>query len=389
MTDFQIKFKFIFLRYLLIAASFIGIYTFLNWWLVLDTDTVHLSDVVTNIIGPLVLPFIPVLIWLRPRIKLLVFNTTGRRDPAAFYIMLASFTIGGTTCITQEYITTATGKLTQLENISTINNKPLTKYYTLKYHFIDKQHCQTFRTYGTSDKGSKLNWDYYIVCPIYTDSVGHLFNFSGAVKKNDSLNAASRFEKISPSALIVINGIPVSRITLSKINPQSIASIDVFNSKTAMILYGNAGKEGAILFTLKNATPVAPKAWLGVHYSKQVSNRLSQSEKDTLQKDFLKNSFRDFQLRDQERFIYLDRIGYGTHRTYYTKAINYEHDFGKYPIVFEAVNEPFEARNGEKLKWLVIAFAAGSALLLFIMQFPPVNKLKLKELMPDDPGKLG
>jgi rhomboid protease GluP len=322
MTDFQIKFKFIFLRYLLIAVGFVGIYTFLNWWLVLNKDAVRINENIINIIIPLALAFLPVLIWLRPRIKLLVLNNTKHKDPAILYIMLAGFTIGTTTVMAQNYTTVATGKLTQLESINTIHKKPLTKYYTLNHHFIGKQYCRTYETYGTTDKGHKLDWNYYIVSPIYADSVGRGLN--PGITSND-------------------------------------------------------GSKSAPIF-------ITPKAWLGVHYFKEVSNSLNKAEKDTLEKEFLKNSFRDFKWRDQEHFIYLDRIGYGIHRTYYTKAINYTHYFGTYPIIFEAAYQPFEARYGNKLTWLAIVFAAGSALLLFIMQFPQINKQKLNEIMPADPG---
>src|ERR671911_270910 len=108
------KFNLVYLHFIIIAVCFIIIYTFLNWVLFIKTDFITIKEQVINFWMPCLLPWIPILIFLRPRIKLLSF----KNENASFlYQFLAVFAIAAPTIITQGFLTTATGKLTQLENI--------------------------------------------------------------------------------------------------------------------------------------------------------------------------------------------------------------------------------------------------------------------------------
>ena len=53
-------------------------------------------------------------------------------------------------------------------------------------------------------------------------------------------------------ALIVVNGVPTSSMSLDDISPDDIADISVLKGATASALYGNRGSNGAIMITTKN-----------------------------------------------------------------------------------------------------------------------------------------
>ncbi|GAA4317535.1 rhomboid family intramembrane serine protease [Mucilaginibacter gynuensis] len=67
----------------------------------------------------------------------------------------------------QEYLLTATGKLTRIQNIDEINQKPLTKYYIIANHYIDKQHATVHRKTEVSGRNNNyLTFHLYFACPI-------------------------------------------------------------------------------------------------------------------------------------------------------------------------------------------------------------------------------
>ena len=157
------KLRIIYKPFLLISAGFIILYTLLHWLLFIKA-AIPLKEEVVKLWLPFGLPWIPILIWLRPRIKLLSF----KNDNAAFgYQFLASIAIALPTIIAQEYLVTATGKLTQLDNISQIGKSERTKYYELKHYYIDKEHIAIQNTAVVAGKHNEhLSMLIYVAIPI-------------------------------------------------------------------------------------------------------------------------------------------------------------------------------------------------------------------------------
>ena len=157
------KLRLIYKPFVLIAIGFVLIYTFLHWLLFLKAGIPMKEDIIKFWL-PFGLPWIPVLIWLRPRIKLLHF----KNDNAYFvYLFLACIAIAIPTIITQEYLVTATGKLTQLENISQISQYDKTKYYSLKNCYIDKQYIAIQNTTSITGRTNEyFNMFIFVAMPI-------------------------------------------------------------------------------------------------------------------------------------------------------------------------------------------------------------------------------
>lgn len=171
MKELTDKLRLIYKHFVLIAIGFILTYTLLHWLLFIK-EGVPLKEDIVKFWLPFGLPWIPILIWLRPRIKLLNF----KNDNTSFgYQFLASIAIAIPTIIAQEYLVTATGKLTHLDNISQITKSEQTKYYSLKNYYIDKQHIAVQNTASVTGKHNEnFNMLIYVAMPILENNADTL-----------------------------------------------------------------------------------------------------------------------------------------------------------------------------------------------------------------------
>ncbi|HVV56520.1 MAG TPA: rhomboid family intramembrane serine protease [Mucilaginibacter sp.] len=385
MKEYGKKFRLIFLPFALINVVLVIAYTFLRWALFIKMTLFTVDLDILDLWGPMVLPWIPILIWLRPRIKLLnLKNKNGKGDPLMGYMAFAWMAMFAPLAIAQAYIETATGKLTQLENISLVNKQPLTKYYKIKHFYIDKKLCGYKTRFEIS---GKYNQDFdmyiYVAVPVYdTDHIIKKYNYTISAPKSP-IN--------SNNALIVVNGKITDRDYLHSVNPRSIDKITVLKGRTGEALYGNAGKNGAILITTKQGrftdtlesiqednAKYTPFAWIGVKYQKTVSSRLSSDEKQQRYQQFATQSQAAFDSADLNKFIYLDRISYSSDFKGYISAVKKDPFYSSLntspPIIFTTVNEPFEARNGHKLLWVFGAMGIGFTFFLITLLFKPLRR---------------
>jgi len=158
------KLRLIFKPFVIIAIGFILTYTFLHWLLFIKMG-IPLKEDIIKFWLPFGLPWIPILIWLRPRVKLLHFKNDNAHF---FYQFLACAAIFVPTLIAQEYLVTATGKLTELNSITELNHFAPTKYYTLKSYFIDKEKLGIYSAFDVSGKNNEsFNMHIYVAMPIF------------------------------------------------------------------------------------------------------------------------------------------------------------------------------------------------------------------------------
>ena len=166
MSSFLKKFNLIYLPFLFIAIVFIPGYTFLKWLLFINLRLFSFKDMIINFGLPMALPWIPLLIWLRPRIKLLRLEVKNG-NLITLYLVIAWLAIAAPTIVAQYYIDAATGKLTALNTINDIAKNEETKYYSLKNYYIDKRMIGVHPSFDVSGKYSEdFNMHLYVVLPI-------------------------------------------------------------------------------------------------------------------------------------------------------------------------------------------------------------------------------
>jgi hypothetical protein len=145
--------------------AFIIGYNFLYWLFFIQFDNTFQYLVAFQIIAPNLFAWVPVLIWLEKRLKLLKLKPNSRTH--FLFLQLAVFAIGIPACITQYYLEEICGKCTALENINQLNSVPKSKFYTIKKYGLDQLHYSEYQTYYTSGKNNQnLELEFYIAIPI-------------------------------------------------------------------------------------------------------------------------------------------------------------------------------------------------------------------------------
>ena len=164
MQTLTFKLRHIYLPSLAMAIGFIVAYTFLDWALFIKLDLLPIQEDVLILWLAMFLPFAPVLIWLRPRIKLL--RIADR--PRGLYYIVAAMLAGAPTMILQDYLYKTTGEMTSLESINEITTVKGTKYYTLANCYMDKQNAAAQAAFNTSGRHNEdFVMHLYFVVPIW------------------------------------------------------------------------------------------------------------------------------------------------------------------------------------------------------------------------------
>ena len=116
-------------------------------------------------------------------------------------------------------------------------------------------------------------------------------------------------------------------------------------------------------------------------YSRGLSNNANDAEKEREYKSFVAETDTAFEHQDLNKFIYLDRIGNNASHRAYLKAISGVGGTQTAPIILEAKNEPFEARNGEKFFWIFASFSIGAGVFLLMVVIPKLNMAKASVML--------
>jgi len=374
------KLRQIYIPFLIIGLSIIVGYTFLNWLTMIYLQSFPFKEKIVNNMPPFIISYIAVLIWLRPRIKLLKLGTIGNFNLRITYSFIAAFAITAPTIIAQNYMVTATGKLTVLDNISHIERHVATKYYSLKNYFVDKKDFQTYTTTEVTGKHSEdLKIDVYIVCPLLPSKPAFYEETDKSIGHS--------------CPLLVVDGKPYRNLEPSAIPTEKILSSTKLSNYVAFQIYGEIAKNGAILLTTNHFIPVIKdsetktrtilpdtlKSWLGYKYSDCISNRISNQEQEKLIKTFRSDSKNNFELKDISKFVYLKRLGNSDEVEDYQNAICNSPLIQSSKIILLPINEPFESRNGNKFDWIYLSFGIGALLWLIMILYPELENKDMIE----------
>ncbi|HVW95245.1 MAG TPA: hypothetical protein VHA56_04715 [Mucilaginibacter sp.] len=347
--------------YLIILFSLLIGYTTLHWLLIIKLNLFQPSDDLVNFFIPMGLPWLPLLIWLRPRLKKLNYTTRGRQDPIAAIIIFSAFTMIGALLTAQLYMITTTGKLTILDKISDIHDVPETKYYNVHHYYLSKRYAHFFTFYDYTGKNHEnFTMDVCVAIPVFD----HLFP--------DTTIISRLRDGIDPRSLVIINGKRGTMSYLKTLPSDSIVLMRYVNPSFTMPKYGAAGKYGALLvathsYKLKNAPPskISPAAWLSVRFSKTLYNSIKADENESYMHKYIEKCYHDFMQRDYSGFTYLDQIA-NDERSKYLQAIQYGNNVNDpWPTILRPVYDSYARRNGNKLA--VFSGVNGGGLLLVLL----------------------
>jgi membrane associated rhomboid family serine protease len=199
MKDLIQKLKLIYLPFLITAIGLVISYTFLHWLLILKLELFHINEKVIDFWIPFCLPWIPILLFLRKRIKLLKFSEKAR-DPHFLYMIVAGIAIAVPSIIAQSYIRTASGQMSKLHSAEQINNSHLTKYYQFNKIYLDKRFAGIYWSVDVSGKHNEtMNFHGFFALPIMavdSDTSKRYFKtWYGIEYRDDISNRLDQYEK--------------------------------------------------------------------------------------------------------------------------------------------------------------------------------------------------
>ncbi len=386
------KLKPLLLPYLIIALGFIIIYCFTCWTLFIKFKVADADEDIINFWLPFFLPFIPIFIWLKPKIKLLQLKRTGSRSPDFGYIMIATLAIAAPTIVAMNYIESASGKLTQLNDITDIKKFAATKFYTVKNFYVDKNNVGVYYSSSVSGRyNSELNLHIYVSCPIYnkTDRNRNEIIRIDSLANNDSSTNTDNSTINTPNnkPLIIVDGRKISMQQLSHIPPDSVQNITALKGNAAKALYGSDARNGVLLIKLKKEKniideeikPDTPAAWLGIKYSKEISNYLNNERKKELEHEFYNETQSQFENSSLGTFTYFNRMGNSDDRKSFRMAAAKTSliEQNNQAIIFEPKYGGFNSRTGYEFLWIFGAFAIGLSVWFIMILIPKINKEQL------------
>ncbi|ESU23707.1 hypothetical protein FEDK69T_11110 [Flavobacterium enshiense DK69] len=170
MTNYINKLKHIVPTFLIISlGSVIGVLLF-RWLFCVQFPIIDIKEEVWEFWIPIILPWIVMTLWFRQRLRVLTFkrdNDKGR----VFFQFIAWLSMFAMLAISQNYLTTASGKLKTIESIDDIDKVEKSRYYKLNNFIVATYFGGTYTDFRTSGKYNQhLNFDIFFITPIVPDS---------------------------------------------------------------------------------------------------------------------------------------------------------------------------------------------------------------------------
>jgi rhomboid protease GluP len=140
----------------------------------------------------------------------------------------------------------------------------------------------------------------------------------------------------------------------------------------------------ALFHKAEDTLSAEPAGWLGVDFARTISNRFSREEKEKKYKVFADSCQARFDRKDLSHFTYFERLDKGGDLELYQKAAGQvDKDMANCAILI-GMEEPFDARNGHKLAWMIFFLIVGPLIWLLMLWRP---HLDIRELARIKAGK--
>mgnify|MGYP000876051617 CR=1 FL=1 len=165
-STLKTKIKVIFLPFLLVGIGTILAYGLIRWVFDVQLGLLHIHEKYLNFWVPTALPWIGILIWLRPRLKIVKFSRRRTIDGYINFQFLLAIAITIPTIISQEYLVRAAYPLVALGEIEELDKHPKEKFFTIEEYMVDKNAKLTHISSRTSGKANQtLNFHIHYAVP--------------------------------------------------------------------------------------------------------------------------------------------------------------------------------------------------------------------------------
>jgi rhomboid protease GluP len=187
LNNTKTKIQEVYIPFLIVSIGTILFYNIFRWTLDIKLGVLPLKENLLNFWIPFSLPWIPILIWLRRRIRIL--NIRGKRDNGYFIYQFAmAAAIAVPIIISQNYIEKSSYDLIQIDSLEKIKELKKEKYFKIDYFEIDRNSSLTFSTSRTSGRyNDNLNFYRYFACPFkFSKSIWYGIEFKKSISNRVS-----------------------------------------------------------------------------------------------------------------------------------------------------------------------------------------------------------
>jgi len=165
LNNIRIKLKEVYFPFLIVSIGTILFYYLFRWLFDIKLGVLPFKEDLLNFWIPFTFPWIPVLIWLRKRIRIL--NLKGKKDNGYSgyqFAMVLAITVP--IIVSQNYLEKASFDLVSVNSASEIKSHISEKYFDIKSFRIKKEGSHAYVTARTSGRNNdKLTYYLYLSCP--------------------------------------------------------------------------------------------------------------------------------------------------------------------------------------------------------------------------------
>jgi rhomboid protease GluP len=141
----------------------------IRYLLAIEIELLDFKREVWEIWIPIILPWIPITIWMRPKFRILIFRKESDRKQFGFQF-LTWITMAISLLISQMYIGTASGTLQQVVDIEDLNKKDPARYYQIRsFHVLAPLGTSSAEVRASGKHNQHLNIHIYFAHPIVKD----------------------------------------------------------------------------------------------------------------------------------------------------------------------------------------------------------------------------
>jgi membrane associated rhomboid family serine protease len=199
--DIEQKLSKIFIPFVLIFIGILVAYTYANYFIFIELQLFSIKTLIINFVVPALLTGAIVWLYLRKKIRILNLKNKKGKELLNLYCWVAWLFMCVPVVITQSYLASSTGKLTEIQSIKEITKLPPTKYYKIDKYYVYKEKAHTYfhfhnipKRYGIDDLGLTI----FVAIPVLenvNDTTMFIAQSWLGVKYSDHITQSASIER--------------------------------------------------------------------------------------------------------------------------------------------------------------------------------------------------
>lgn len=164
MENYSTKFRHIVPSFLVVVFGTTIVTLAFRWVFTINSEILPIKEDVFHIWLPIILPWVPISIWLRPKLRILKFKKEGSDAPLLFQV-ITWVTMMAMMIVSNAYLKTASGSLKVINTIDQLIEHDA-RYVSIQEVELDRLYGSAHTEFRASGKHNQyLNFDSYFVYP--------------------------------------------------------------------------------------------------------------------------------------------------------------------------------------------------------------------------------